>query len=100
MENSAGVRLPRFTNGFPASWRWVRLHEACEGVFDCPHSTPVLTSTGPYLARSQDIRSRVFRLDQAAHVSEDTYRGRIRRVEPRYGDLLFSREGTYFGIAA
>src|SRR5205085_11025506 len=38
--------------------------------------------------------------EQAAHVSEDTYKERIARAEPRRGDLLFSREGTYFGIAA
>lgn len=33
-------------------------------------------------------------------VSEKTYNERIRRAEPREGDLLFSREGTYFGFAA
>ena len=39
-------------------------------------------------------------MDQAGHVSEDTYLERIDRAEPRFGDLLFSREGTYFGNAA
>lgn len=33
-------------------------------------------------------------------VSEKTYNERIRRAEPRENDILFSREGTYFGIAA
>ena len=84
----------------PPSWPRVKLEEACEGIFDCPHSTPKLTSQGPLLARSQDIRSGVFRTEQAAHISEETYKTRIRRAEPRYGDLLYSREGTYFGIAA
>jgi type I restriction enzyme S subunit len=42
----------------------------------------------------------VFRAEEAARVSEATYRDRIRRAEPRFGDLLYSREGTYFGIAA
>jgi type I restriction enzyme S subunit len=50
--------------------------------------------------RSQDIRSGVLRVEQAAHVSEDTYRERTSRVVPQHGDLLYSREGTYFGIAA
>ncbi|MGH2389975.1 MAG: restriction endonuclease subunit S [Chloroflexota bacterium] len=50
--------------------------------------------------RSQDIRSGVFRTEDAAHVSEATFHDRINRAEPRYGDLLYSREGTYFGIAA
>jgi type I restriction enzyme S subunit len=52
------------------------------------------------MARSQDILSGIFRAENAARVSEETYRERILRAEPVYGDLLYSREGTYFGIAA
>jgi type I restriction enzyme, S subunit len=81
-------------------WQRAKLADICEGIFDCPHSTPKLTTAGPLVARSQDIRSGFFRAEQAAHVSEETYRERIARAEPRHGDLLYSREGTYFGIAA
>ncbi|MDE2200806.1 MAG: restriction endonuclease subunit S [Rhodospirillales bacterium] len=70
------------------------------GVFDCPHSTPSLVASGPLVVRSQDIRGGVFRLHEAACVTEETYQERIARAEPRFGDLLYSREGTYFGIAA
>jgi type I restriction enzyme S subunit len=91
---------PSETIEIPLDWIWRRLDNLCEGAFDCPHSTPVLSHNGPYLARSQDIRSGVFRADEAARVSEDTYGDRIARAEPRHGDLLYSREGTYFGIAA
>ncbi|MGH2362939.1 MAG: restriction endonuclease subunit S, partial [bacterium] len=76
------------------------MDQICAGIFDCPHSTPALTDSGPYVARSQDIRSGVFRAEDAARVSELNYKDRIARAEPRAGDLLFSREGTYFGIAA
>ncbi len=78
----------------------MRLDSVCSGIFDCPHSTPVLTETGPLIARSQDIRSRTFRIEDAAHVSEETYLDRVTRAEPSHGDILYSREGTYFGIAA
>jgi type I restriction enzyme S subunit len=60
----------------------------------------MLTDSGPFVVRSQDVRSGVFRVDEAAHVSEETYRDRIARAEPSFGDLVYSREGTYFGIAA
>jgi len=50
--------------------------------------------------RSQDMVTGVLRVDQAAHVSIETYNERIRRAKPSFGDLLYSREGTYFGIAA
>jgi type I restriction enzyme S subunit len=55
---------------------------------------------GPFLARSQDIRSGIFKVADAAHISEETYIERVKRAVPQYGDLLYSREGTYFGIAA
>jgi len=98
--DAQGVHTPSTVTGLPSEWSWQRIDAVCEGVFDCPHSTPLLTEDGPYLARSQDIRSGVFRTDEAAHVSDATYDERIARAEPRHGDLLYSREGTYFGIAA
>ncbi|GAA5483331.1 hypothetical protein Hsar01_02561 [Haloferula sargassicola] len=84
----------------PDGWTWSRLDDVSEGVFDCPHSTPKLTDAGLYVVRTQDIITGVFRADQAAHVSDETYAERIARVTPSRGDLLYSREGTYFGIAA
>jgi type I restriction enzyme, S subunit len=97
---SAVIHIPSTVQPLPADWRWERLNKVCEDIFDCPHSTPVLTVDGPFLVRSQDMRTGVFRMEEAGHVSEDTYQERIVRAEPRYGDLLYSREGTYFGIAA
>jgi type I restriction enzyme S subunit len=71
------------------------------GVFDCPHSTPKLDSDGPaYLARTPDVSDGVFRYESASRVSIETYNERIARAKPTYGDLLYSREGTYFGAAA
>src|SRR3954454_24303120 len=80
--------------------RFRRLDDVTLGVFDCPHSTPKLSSDGPLVVRTQDIMTGVLRVEEAAHVTEETYRERIDRAEPGLGDLLYSREGTYFGIAA
>ncbi len=60
----------------------------------------MLAEDGPYLVRTQDILSGTFRMAGAAKVSRETYLERIKRAEPTHGDLLYSREGTYFGIAA
>lgn len=98
--SSSVVHVPMETQIWKRKPDWVRLDSLCTGVFDCPHSTPKLTADGPLVVRSQDVRSGVFRWDEAAHVSDDTYVERIARAEPRFGDLLYSREGTYFGIAA
>lgn len=91
---------PLEAENWPTVRDWQRLDDLCEGVFDCPHSTPEITDEGPYVVRSQDVRTGVFRLDQAARVTEKTYQDRIARAEPRFGDILYSREGTYFGLAA
>jgi type I restriction enzyme S subunit len=94
------LHTPAAALSWPISPAWSRLDDASFGVFDCPHTTPVLVNEGPYVVRSQDIRGRVFDWRNAGKVTEATYQDRIARAEPQYGDLLYSREGTYFGIAA
>src|SRR3989304_5006770 len=100
LAEAKSLHLPSRFGGLPPHWSWLRLDDACEGVFDCPHSTPKLVNDGPFVVRSQDIITGVFRTEQAACVSEETYKERTSRVVPARGDLLYSREGTYFGIAA
>ncbi len=100
-----GISNPRPLNSLmvdvPPSWRWARLDEICNGVFDCPHTTPKLVVNSDYLVvRTQDILTGIFRHESAGRVSADTYMDRIQRAEPVADDLLYSREGTYFGIAA
>lgn len=84
----------------PDGWRWTTLAELSVGIYDCPHSTPKLAHEGPFVVRTQDIASGVFRHETAARVSLETYRDRVSRAEPRYGDIMYSREGAYFGVAA
>lgn len=100
LEKPKSLHVPAAHGEPPDGWTWSRLDDVSEGVFDCPHSTPKLTDTGPFVVRTQDIITGVFRADQAGRVSEKTYSERIARVTPSCGDLLYSREGTYFGIAA
>ncbi|BFG77828.1 hypothetical protein PTKU46_58610 [Paraburkholderia terrae] len=99
--SSKPLLLPLFSASVNTDRSWERLDGVAD-VFDCPHSTPQLVDdvTAPYVVRSQDVRSGTFQFQNAAHVSFETYKERIKRVEPQYGDLLYSREGTYFGIAA
>ncbi|WP_306049503.1 restriction endonuclease subunit S [Oceaniradius stylonematis] len=98
--NHRVVHKPLEAEGWPVERQWKRLDEVTLGVWDCPHSTPKITEDGPYVVRSQDIRTGIFKYEDAARVSEETYQERIQRAEPSPGDILYSREGTYFGIAA
>lgn len=80
---------------------WLTLEELCEGIFDCPHSTPAVDPQGScLLARTPDVLTGTFRAEAAQRVSYETFVERTRRATPAYGDLLYSREGTYFGVAA
>ncbi|MER2509592.1 restriction endonuclease subunit S [Amaricoccus sp.] len=97
---SKPIHPPLEAQSWATAPNWERLDDISDGVFDCPHTTPKLTGYGPFVVRSQDIRTGIFRHEDAARVSEETYKERIARAEPRHGDLLYSREGTYFGIAA
>jgi type I restriction enzyme, S subunit len=93
--------LPLFAETVKPEWSWKRLDKIAE-VYDCPHSTPQLVDDqiAPFVVRSQDVRTGTISLWNVARVSVETYRERIKRVEPKFGDLVYSREGTYFGIAA
>ena len=100
-EEQKALILPLFAESIKFDWSWRRLDDIAD-VFDCPHSTPNLVDdhTEPFVVRSQDVRTGTFLHEKAARVSSKTYQERIKRVEPRFGDLVYSREGTYFGIAA
>lgn len=100
MASNKTLILPLNHSQLPSGWHWKRLDEVMLDVVDCPHSTPILSEQGPYLVRTQDVRTGTFDLENAARVSPETYKQRILRAEPRAGDLLFSREGTYFGTCA
>lgn len=92
---------PAWASRFPDEWTWHDLADLCFDVVDCPHSTPEVVETGPYLmARTSDVLSGIFRTDIARRVSEATFRERTQRATPQFGDLLYSREGTYFGLSA
>jgi type I restriction enzyme, S subunit len=74
-------------------WGFSRLDELCTHIIDCPHSTPVWTEAGIRVLRSKNIRDG--RLDLSAQTSftnEDGFFERTKRITPRKGDLIITRE--------
>jgi type I restriction enzyme, S subunit len=84
----------------PKEWDVVPLEDLCTNVVDCPHSTPSYLSAGVPCIRTADMRPGRLLLEQAYKVSETTYRERVIRLEPRHGDIIYSREGERLGIAS
>lgn len=68
------------------------MHELCELIVDCPHSTPKWTDAGVLVLRSHNIRGGRLNLSDKSFTDEATYRVRSRRAELQSRDLVITRE--------
>lgn len=64
----------------------------CEAVIDCPHSTPVWTKSGYVVLRNQNIKDGRLDLSEPSFTDEEHFKQRIRRMAPRPGDIVITRE--------
>lgn len=84
-----------------ADCQTARIKFLASAIVDCPHSTPDYDVDGEFPAlRTADVARGSLDLEHALRVREEVYRERIKRLEPSAGDVIFSREGERFGMAA
>ena len=76
----------------PKEWEIESLTKVCSDVVDCPHSTPNYQDQGVLVARTMHIKDGTFLETLASRVSERQYQDRITRLEPKAGDVIFTRE--------
>jgi type I restriction enzyme S subunit len=85
----------------PKHWSINRLKFVASEIVDCLHATPIYSDTGAYPAiRTADVVPGQLLLDRARCVDEQFYRKWTARMTPTEGDILYTREGERFGIAA
>ncbi len=73
----------------------VPIKEVYAGMYDGPHATPKPSESGPIFLGIKNVgESGQLDLSEVRHISEEEYPRWIRRVEPRYGDIVFSYEAT------
>ncbi|MDJ0839958.1 MAG: restriction endonuclease subunit S [Acidobacteriota bacterium] len=85
----------------PAHWEVTRLKHECSDIVDCLHSTPEYSSFGVFPAiRTADITPGKLDIENARRVDENVYKNRNIRLTPQADDIIYSREGERFGIAA
>lgn len=84
----------------PEGWDVLSLECLCSHIVDCPHETPDCIDAGYPVIRTADVVPGKILLAQARRVSAETYTRRTRRLQPEAGDVLYSREGERYGIAA
>lgn len=78
----------------PTGWVYASLEEISENIVDCPHSTPKFASEGKYCIDTTCIKPGEIIFEKARFVALETYHERTKRLIPKAGDILFSREGT------
>lgn len=85
----------------PEHWTATRLKFLCQRIVDCLHETPEHADFGEYPSiRTADVERGRLLADNAKKVSASEYAHRIQRLEPAEGDVLYTREGERFGLAA
>ena len=85
----------------PVGWTVVRLKFVASRIVDCLHATPKYSEDGQFPAiRTADISPGTVHVSSARRVDTVEYHRWTERLEPMPGDVLYSREGERFGIAA
>ena len=83
----------------PVNWTIEPLSRVASHVVDCPHTTPKWTDKGVLCVKTNQVKAGHLDLSTPYFVSEDTYRARVKRLEPRQRDVLYIREGGILGVA-
>ena len=85
----------------PEHWEITRLKFVATKIVDCLHATPKYSDAGEFPAiRTADISPGIVKLHSARRIETAEYEQWTQRLEPSEGDILYSREGERFGIAA
>ncbi|MGM0578323.1 MAG: restriction endonuclease subunit S [Myxococcota bacterium] len=85
----------------PAHWEVKRLKFHMSDVVDCLHSTPEYREDGSFPAiRTADLIPGRLDVAGAQRVDDEAFLARIRRLKPQAGDIIYSREGERYGMAA
>lgn len=66
--------------------------ELCSIVADCPHSTPVWTTEGRIVIRNNNIKNGRIDFSHPSYTDQEHFEQRIRRVTPKSGDIVITRE--------
>lgn len=88
-------------NDINPSFHYAHLADACNGIYDCPHSTPTYCKEyeGYLCLRTRELKVGEIEWDKLLYITKDTYTDRVSRYMPRKDDIVYAREGRY-GICA
>lgn len=67
------------------------LEDVCQ-IADCPHTSPKWKEEGIPVIRNYNLIDGNIDTTMLSYVDEEEYKNRVKRIIPREGDILFSRE--------
>ena len=91
-ERTDGELKETYLGAVPEDWQLHRVDEVCSHVVDCPHSTPNYSDEGTPVVRTSEIEDGRYYPAESPRVDEEGYQKRISRLEPKPGDVVFTRE--------
>ena len=86
-------------SNLPINWAIEPLSRLASHIVDCLHMTPKWTDDGVLCIKTNQVRAGQLDLISPYFVSENTYKVRVSRLEPRQNDVLYIREGGILGLA-
>ena len=79
----------------PESWEWVRISNVCWLIVDCPHSTPKYEQNmTDYFAIDTNCIDENGNITKWRYVNGEDYETRVKRLVPKMGDIVLTREGS------
>ncbi|MCP4353942.1 MAG: restriction endonuclease subunit S [Desulfobacterales bacterium] len=76
----------------PKNWSWGSFLQISQAVVDCHNKTAPYVAEGIHLVRTTDIRNGKMGLRHTKKISDGTYDFWTRRMPPKTGDIIFTRE--------
>ncbi len=75
----------------------LELVDLCDDIVDCPHSTPKYSDvkTDFSCLRTSEFSNGYIDNSSMKYVNENEYLKRVKRLVPKFGDVVYAREGSY-----
>jgi len=84
----------------PMGWEYKLLNEICSKITDGTHHSPPLTKSGvPYVTAKHVKTDGLDFFAKPTYISEDDHEDIYARCAPKYGDVLYIKDGATTGIA-
>jgi type I restriction enzyme S subunit len=82
----------------PDSWEVRRLDEVAT-IIDSLHKTPSYSEVGGAMVRVTDVQGGFLDLSKTLRVTEEVFQEFTRRYQPKKGDMVISRVGSYGNVS-